>query len=76
MKGIKGASARKINKLRNRIGSIWQNESYDRIIRDEKELNEKLNYMFLNPQKKRLTDDPLTDDPWNYHGWFLNEKAM
>ncbi|MBI4546576.1 MAG: transposase [Ignavibacteriae bacterium] len=69
MKGIKGASARKINMLRNSSGSIWQDESFDRIIRDQKELNEKVNYMLNNPAKKGLTDDP-----WNYHGWYYNDQ--
>lgn len=67
MKGIKGISARELNKMRNRNGSIWQGESFDRILRNEKELFEKLNYMLNNPMKAGLTDDPL-----NYHGWFLN----
>ena len=69
MKGIKGVSARKINMLPNASGSIWQDESFDRIIRDQKELDEKLNYMLNNPAKKGLTDNP-----WNYHGWYCNEE--
>lgn len=67
MKGIKGVTARKINQMRRTIGSIWQAESFDRIIRDENELLEKMNYMLKNPMKRGLTDDP-----YNYHGWFLN----
>ncbi len=71
MKGIKGVSARKINQLRNNIGSIWQDESYDRIVRDQKEFEEKLNYMYNNPIKSGLTDDPE-----NYHGWFSNYHIL
>jgi REP element-mobilizing transposase RayT len=69
MKGVKGVSAHKINQLRKTKGNVWQDESYDRIIRDQKELDEKLNYMLNNPLKKGLTDDP-----WNYHGWYFNER--
>jgi len=85
LKGIKGVSARKINLKRKEkrmdsyvnttdrnvcsTGSIWQEESYDRIIRDPDELIEKLNYMMNNPVKKGLTEDP-----WSYHGWYFNEK--
>ena len=69
MKGIKGVSARKINNTRGTTGSIWQNEYYDRILRNENELNEKLNYMFFNSVKKKLTDNT-----WEYHGWYLNER--
>ena len=68
MKGIKGVSARKKNLINNSSGSIWQNEYYDRIIRSEKDLLEKLNYMLYNPVKKKLVRIP-----WKYFGWYLNE---
>jgi len=66
-KGIKGASARQLNLKRGTSGSIWQDESFDRIIRDQNELNEKLNYMLNNPVKRGLTESP-----WDYHGWYFN----
>jgi putative transposase len=69
MKGIKGPSARKINILRGTSGSVWQDESFDRIIRDQDEFEEKLRYMLDNAVK-----DGLTEDPWNYHGWFCAEE--
>lgn len=71
MKGIKGLGARKINEIRNTKGTVWQDESFDRILRDEKELLDKLNYMLNNPLKAGLTNDP-----WNYHGWYLNENEI
>ncbi|MFQ5778909.1 MAG: transposase, partial [Terriglobia bacterium] len=72
MKGIKGVTARELNRRRGRKGSIWQDESFDRIVRDEAELLEKLNYMFLNPVKAGLTNDPR-----NYPGWYLGgERAQ
>lgn len=58
LKGIKGSSARSINKLLGTKGTVWQDESYDRILRDEKEYWEKVNYMLWNPVKAGLTDDP------------------
>ncbi len=64
MKGIKGVSAKKINSLRKTNGSVWQAESLDRIVRDQNEFEEKLRYMYNNPLKNGLTDDPNT-----YHGW-------
>lgn len=69
LKGTKGKSARLINLHRGTTGSIWQAESYDRIIRDENELLEKLNYMLENPLKRGLTKDP-----WNYPGWYLSPE--
>ena len=53
--------------MRKATGSIWQKESFDRIIRNQKELLEKVNYMLNNPVKKGLTVDS-----WEYHGWYFN----
>jgi len=67
-KGVKGVTARQINRLRHTEGQVWQHESYDRIVRDENELIEKLNYMLNNPVK-----EGLTEDPWEYHGWYCSD---
>ncbi len=69
MKGIKGGSARRINTMRHHSGRVWQHESYDRIVRDEDELLEKVEYLFNNPLKAGLTDDPL-----NYPGSYFSES--
>jgi putative transposase len=58
MKGLKGASARRINQLLGTHGTVWQDESYDRIIRDDQELEEKLSYMHQNPVKAGLVANP------------------
>ncbi len=62
MKGIKGVSARKINEARSRTGQVWQDESWDRLMRDGEEFEEKLQYMADNPVKaglaRRLEDYP------------------
>ena len=68
MKGTKGVSANIINKQRGTKGQIWQDESFDRIIRDEAEYHEKILYMYNNPIKRELTEDPE-----NYYGWYINE---
>jgi REP element-mobilizing transposase RayT len=69
MKGLKGVSAHRLNLNRGRKGIVWQNESYDRIVRDGDEFDRELNYMFENPVKKGLTEDALA-----YVGWYLNFK--
>lgn len=65
-RGIKGVSSRKINQARGTRGALWQEESWDRILRSEEELYEKLNYMLMNPMKANLASDP-----WSYKGWHL-----
>jgi putative transposase len=65
-KGVKGASARLINERRGRGGALWQDESYDRIIRDDKEMEEKLAYIFTNAIRMGLSDEG-----WDYQGFYL-----
>jgi REP element-mobilizing transposase RayT len=51
---MKGASARSINKLLATSGPVWQDESFDRIVRDQEEHEEKVAYMWNNPVKAGL----------------------
>ena len=62
---VKSFSAHRINQRRNARGSIWQDERYDRIVRDEKELREKWEYLRSNPVKEGLAEKP-EDYPWLY----------
>jgi putative transposase len=67
MKGIKGVSARRLNQSRGTTGQIWQDESWDRIVRDPAEFDEKLNYMADNPRRAGLvTAEEIFD------GWFCS----
>ena len=58
MKGIKGVSARRINQILGTAGKVWQQESYDRIIRDDLEMQDILNYLWENPVKAGLVTKP------------------
>ena len=62
---IKGSSARESNKLLNRTGSFWQHESYDHVVRNEKELNKIILYVLNNPVKAGLVKD-WKEWKWNY----------
>ncbi len=50
-------SANSINKLLNQKGSVWQKESFDRMVRDENELYKVLEYIMLNPVQAKLVSD-------------------
>lgn len=66
---IKSYSANQINRLLNRRGNVWLHESFDRIIRDEDELAEKMRYIVNNPLKSALVENP-EDYKWLYvEGW-------
>ena len=45
---IKSFSAHEVNKVMKRSGSVWQEESFDRMIRSESDLHEKWNYIWDN----------------------------
>jgi putative transposase len=62
---VKRYSVYEINKRRDIQGSFWQDERYDRIVRDEEEFLEKWNYIRNNPVKGGLAKRP-EDYPWLY----------
>lgn len=55
-KGMKGVSAKLVNESRGVRGSLWQDESFDRLLRDRDEFLEKLNYLCENPVRKGLVE--------------------
>jgi len=60
---IKSYSSNRIQKLLNRKSRIWQDENYDRIIRDEKEYLKKMNYIVNNPVKAGFVEE-FEDYKW------------
>ncbi len=57
MHSIKSYSANKANKILDRSGAFWQDESFDRSIRHRGELAEIINYCLENPIKAGLVKD-------------------
>jgi REP element-mobilizing transposase RayT len=70
MHRVKGFSSHQINRTRRRKGSVWQDERYDRIVRDETEFEEKWNYTRNNPVKAGLAEKP-EDYLWLYESVIL-----
>ncbi len=58
LKAIKGTSARSINKLLGSDGSVWQEESFDHVLRSQESLEEKLEYIRQNPVRRGLANKP------------------
>jgi REP element-mobilizing transposase RayT len=65
MHGIKSYSATKANESLGRKGTFWQDESYDHIVRDEKEWQRIVDYVLNNPVKAGLVEQ-WQDWPWTY----------
>jgi len=58
MQSIKRISAKESNKYLGREGAFWLSESYDRLVRDEKELFFTIVYVVNNPVKAGLCKTP------------------
>ncbi len=58
LKPLKGASARSVNKLTYSEGPIWQDESFDHVLRNDESLREKIDYIRQNPVKRGLVQKP------------------
>lgn len=54
LKSIKGFSANRINRILNRNGRFWQQESYDHVIKSRNELANTISYTINNPVKAGL----------------------
>ena len=59
-------ATREINRLNNRSGSLWEEESFDRIIRDQEHLARCIRYIGKNPTKAGLS-------PCHYQLWLRPE---
>ena len=58
LKLIKGASARSINQLTATTGPVWQEESFDHVLRSQESLEQKLEYIRQNPVRRGLVHKP------------------
>lgn len=70
MKAIKGASAHAINHRSRCRGTIWQEESFDRVIRSSESLDAKIAYILENPVRTGLVED------WRQYRWIWLAPAQ
>jgi hypothetical protein len=49
---VKGATAHRINKLLHRSGPLWEEESFDHVLRSDENLKDKREYIRQNPVKQ------------------------
>ena len=68
MKLFKGRSAKRVNEILNRRGSIWQSGYYDHALREHEDIQKISRYMVANPLRSGLVDKigdyPLWDAFW------------
>jgi REP element-mobilizing transposase RayT len=58
MKLIKGCSAHSVNKLSKSNGPVWQEESFDHVLRSHESLLQKADYIRQNPVRRGLVKQP------------------
>ena len=63
MRGIKGASGRAINQQMGRHEAVWQEESFDHVLRSSEGLDAKVDYVLQNPVREGLVSD------WRHYAW-------
>jgi hypothetical protein len=51
---LKGATAHRINKLLWTSGPVWEEESFDHVLRSDESLQKKAEYIRQNPVRRRL----------------------
>jgi REP element-mobilizing transposase RayT len=54
MQCLKGATAHRINKLLHRSGPVWEEESFDHVLRSDESLKDKAEYIRQNPVRRGL----------------------
>jgi len=70
--GMKGVVAHRINAALGQAGSIWQDECFDRIIRDTAHLERVIQYIGRNPLRARIPRSRWYrwfDPAWEAAGW-------
>jgi putative transposase len=65
MQSLKGYTAHEANKILNRTGQFWEEESYDHEVRNDEELSRIVKYVLNNPVKAGLVKD-WRNWQWNW----------
>ena len=65
MKAIKGTSSHAINRRRGIHDAIWQEESFDHVLRSSESLDAKVDYILQNPVRAGLVN-VANEYPWSW----------
>ena len=71
LQSLKRHTAREANKILQRSGTFWQDESYDHVVRNREEKQRLFWYVLFNPVKAGLVES-WEEWPWS---WFKEELA-
>src|SRR5207249_1056164 len=65
LRRLKGYSARLINQRRGTRSPVWQEESFDRVLRSSESLDAKIAYVLANPVRAGLAN-LSAEYPWSW----------
>ena len=71
---VKKISALRLHAARGSEGPLWQHQFWDRFVRHEREFQERLDYMHLNPVRRGLVKRP-EDWRWSSYQNFALDKV-
>lgn len=74
MNGIKGASAHAVNRAIARKGRVWQEESFDTMLRSDESIRQKAEYICANPVRAGLAHHE-DEWPWLWREWVEGAAA-
>jgi RecG-like helicase/REP element-mobilizing transposase RayT len=63
MRSLKSFTAREINRAEEKVGPVWEKETFDRYIRSDRDLAEKFHYILRNPWDAAVAGQN-EDYPW------------
>jgi REP element-mobilizing transposase RayT len=68
LKAVKGASAHAINHRLGHRGTVWQEESFDHVLRSSENLDAKIEYILQNPVRAGLVQN------WQQYRWLWRKS--
>ena len=68
LQAVKSTSSRSINRNLSRKGRVWQDESFDRLLRSDESIRQKAEYICANPVRAGLSQHE-DDYPWLWREW-------
>jgi REP element-mobilizing transposase RayT len=68
MHAIKGVSARRVNRMLSRSGHVWQDESFDHVLRNDEDRRATAEYICANPVRAGLVQAD-SEYRWLWREW-------
>jgi putative transposase len=75
-RALPGSALRGNGMVKRYKNSIWQPRFYDKVIRNEKQLNQTIEYVHFNPEKHEFTNDYTKWKYSSYRNYYLDNDSL